>query len=355
MQRAAELSARFPDLPEALYVHGVSRVKWPDLRRCFPGRRLMRLSHAHVLPADAWIVAWGMTPLPDGTPASITVLRIEDGFLRSVGLGVDLVRPLSWVIDRQGMHFDATRPSDLETTLATTDFSPELCRRAAALRTRIVADGITKYNVGSGRWRRPPGRAPVILVPGQVPTDAALSFAALRPTANLALLQAVRAAHPEAYVVYKVHPDVVARMRAEKESLAQVRELSDEVVGDVNMAELLSEVDAVHVLTSLTGFEALLRGVPVTCHGRPFYSGWGLTHDKLPASERRCRRLTLNELIAGALFEYPVYFDRGGKGLSAAEHALEALASRHIQSSTVTDNWWRIPYRMVLRRFVGVR
>ena len=354
MQRAAELSARFPDLPEALYVHGVSRVKWPDLRRCFPGRRLIRLRHAHVLPADAWIVAWGMTPLPEGTPASITVIRIEDGFLRSVGLGVDLVRPLSWVIDKQGMHFDATHPSDLETILATTDFGPELCRRAAALRARIVAGGITKYNVGGGCWRRPPGRAPVILVPGQVPTDAALSFAALRPTANLALLQAVRAAHPEAYVVYKVHPDIVARMRTEKESLAQVREQCDEVVGDVNMAELLAEVDAVHVLTSLTGFEALLRGVPVTCHGRPFYSGWGLTRDLEAGSDRRQRKLALDQLVAGALILYPVYLDRSGPGLITPEQALEALASRQKRREPGNE-WWQGAYRMALRRVVGVR
>ena len=354
MQRAADLLARFPDMPDALYVHGVSRVKWPDLRRCFPGRRLTRLSHAHVLPADAWIVTWGTTPLPEGTPASITVIRIEDGFLRSVGLGVDLVRPLSWVIDKQGMHFDATHPSDLETILATTDFGPELCRRAAALRARIVAGGITKYNVGGGCWRRPPGRAPVILVPGQVPTDAALSFAALRPTANLALLQAVRAAHPEAYVVYKVHPDIVARMRAEKESLAQLRELCDEVVGDVNMAELLAEVDAVHVLTSLTGFEALLRGLPVTCHGRPFYSGWGLTHDLVAASDRRQRRLNLDQLVTGALIMYPVYLDRSGPGLITPEQALEALAARQ-QRREPGYEWWQGAYRIALRRVVGVR
>jgi len=354
MQRAAELLARFPDMPDALYVHGVSRVKWPDLRRCFPGRRLMRLGHAHVLPADAWIVAWGMTPLPAGTSTSVTVLRIEDGFLRSVGLGVDLVRPLSWVIDKQGMHFDATRPSDLETILATTDFGPELCRRAAALRAHIVAGGITKYNVGCGSWRRPPGRAPVILVPGQVPTDAALSFAALQPTANLALLHAVRASHPQAHIVYKVHPDIAARMRAEKESLAQVRELCDEVVGDVNMAELLAEVDAVHVLTSLTGFEALLRGVPVTCHGKPFYSGWGLTHDLVAGSDRRQRKLTLDQLVAGALILYPVYLDRSGPGLITPEQALDALASRHQRSESVNE-WWQGAYRMALRRVVGVR
>lgn len=354
MLPATDLQTRYPDLPRVLYVHGISLVKWPDLRRCFPGRKLIRLRHSHVLPADAWIVAWGLASLPGSLPATVTVLRIEDGFLRSVGLGVDLVRPLSWVIDRQGMHFDATRPSELEAILAMTDFDPSVRARAAALRTRIVAEQLTKYNVGAGCWRRPHGRAPVILVPGQVPTDAAMSFAAREPTANLALLRAVRSANPSAYVVYKVHPDIVARMRIQKESVAQVRALCDEVIGDVNMAELLQEVDAVHVLTSLTGFEALLRGVPVTCHGQPFYSGWGLTRDMIPASDRRQRRLTLDELVAGALIEYPVYLNRSGPGLITPEQALDALCAGR-QAREPAHDWWKGAYRMALRRVVGVR
>ena len=196
MLRAPNLTSRYPDLPQTLHVYGVSLVKWPDLRRCFPGRRLFRWHHGQAVPADAWIVTWGLTALPPELPPSVCVLRIEDGFLRSVGLGVDLIRPLSWVIDRQGIHFDATRPSELETLLANTEFSAEQQRRAAALRARVVAGGLTKYNVGKDRWTRPRGRAHVILVPGQVPTDAALSFSALQPTANLALLRAVRDANP---------------------------------------------------------------------------------------------------------------------------------------------------------------
>ena len=35
-------------------------------------------------------------------------------------------------------------------------------------------------------------------------------------------------------------------------------------------------------MTSLAGFEALLRGKPVTTHGQPFYAGWGLTEDICP-------------------------------------------------------------------------
>src|SRR5207253_2034231 len=83
----------------------------------------------------------------------------EDGFLRSVGLGAELARPLSWVLDRTGMYYDATRPSDLEQLLQSWEFTPQLLARAAALRERIVASGITKYSVGERAWPRP-GRAP---------------------------------------------------------------------------------------------------------------------------------------------------------------------------------------------------
>jgi len=354
MYPVTELASRFPDMPRVLYTLGISLVKWPDLRRCFPGRKLIRLRRSHTLPADAWIVAWGMAALPEGLPSSATVLRLEDGFLRSVGLGVDLVRPLSWVVDRQGIHFDATRASDLEMLLATREFDADACQRAAALRQRIVSERVTKYNVGSERWRRPHGPARVILVPGQVPTDAAMSFASPRAQTNLALLRAVRAENPDAYVLYKVHPDVVARMRVQHESVGDARLWCDEVIGDVDMAELLAMVDEVHVMTSLSGFEALLRGLPVTCYGRPFYSGWGLTRDLAHPNRRRQRRLTLDELVAGALIDYPLYLDRSGSGLITPEEALDALASRRRQHEPGAE-WWKEPYRMILRRFVGVR
>jgi capsular polysaccharide export protein len=354
MLPATDLDLRYPDMPGVLYTLGISVVKWPDLRRCFPGRKLVRLHQTHVLPADAWVVAWGLTPLPADLPSTITVLRLEDGFLRSVGLGVDLVRPLSWVIDRQGIHFDATRSSDLETLLATRTFDVALRRRAANLRERIVAEHVTKYNVGSETWQRPRGISRVILVPGQVPTDAAMSFATLRPATNMALLSAVRKANPDAYVVYKVHPDIIARMRLQQESVTDAQDLCDEVIGDVDMAELLAMVDEVHVMTSLTGFEALLRDRPVTCYGRPFYSGWGLTRDLDPPTERRRRRLTLDELVASALIDYPLYLNRNGTGLVTPEQALDTLLVQR-RSRHVGGEWWKEPYRMVLRRLVGVR
>jgi capsular polysaccharide export protein len=53
----------------------------------------------------------------------------------------------------------------------------------------------------------------------------------------------------------------------------------------------------------------LLRRREVTCHGTPFYAGWGLTRDLGPVPDRRGRRLLLDELVAGVLILYPRYLD----------------------------------------------
>ena len=98
----------------------------------------------------------------------------------------------------------------------------------------------------------------------------------------------------------------------------------NEVVTDIVMGELLTVVDEVHVLTSLAGFEALLRGKPVTCYGQPFYAGWGLTDDRMPLA-RRTGRLTIDELTAGTLILYPTYVSRTTGRFTTPERALDEL------------------------------
>ncbi len=321
------------------------------MRRCFPGQRVHFVSAGATPPREGALLLWGTAPVPAGVPATVPVLRMEDGFLRSVGLGAELTRPLSWVIDRHGIYYDATRPSELETLLATADFPPELVARAAALRERVVAAGITKYNVGARRWQRPASRQRVVLVPGQVESDASLAFGAPGIRTNLALLQAARAACPDAWLVYKPHPDVAARLRLRGAGEEQAAAWCDEIAVDVDMASLLDQVDEVHVLTSLAGFEALLRGKPVTCHGQPFYSGWGLTRDVVP-HPRRTRRLQRDELVAAALIRYPTYLgDREPVSPEAALDALQAWKARRGGG----ERWWQEIYRFFLRRFIGVR
>ena len=140
----------------------------------------------------------------------------------------------------------------------------------------------------------------------------------------MGLLQAVRQAHPSAYIIYKPHPDVLAGLRMKGEGEGGAMRWCDEVVTDAAMGKLLSAVDEVHVLTSLAGFEALLRGKKVTCYGQPFYAGWGLTDDRLPLA-RRTRCLTLDELAAGALILYPTYVSRITGKFTTAERALDEL------------------------------
>lgn len=310
-------------------VHGVgfSRWKQPILKRFLAGSNIRFARHGSDVPAGATVVLWGRAA-PARLPANVRLVRIEDGFLRSVGLGADLTQPLSWVCDDVGLYYDASRPSRLEHILAKTEFDDALRTRARRLRQAIIHAGLTKYNVDTGSharpWRRPDNTKPVILVPGQVEDDASIRFGAPSLQTNLSLLRAVRHANRHAHIVYKPHPDVVAKLRARGDGEEGIGDLCNEIITRVDMAQLLDAVDEIHTLTSLSGFEALMRGKRVTCYGQPFYSGWGLTLD-LAANARRGRCLSLDELVAGALILYPAYVSRITGQFTTVERAVEEL------------------------------
>nr|WP_281915835.1 capsular polysaccharide biosynthesis protein [Caldimonas thermodepolymerans] len=331
--------------PAEVHAIGFSQWKKPIVRAYFSGSRVTFHKDVEQVPSGQTLAVWGRRGVPASKQPS-TVVRLEDGFLRSVGLGADLVRPLSWVMDRTGIYYDATAPSDLELLLQHATFDDALLERARRLRERIVAAGITKYNVGAGTWSPPDAGRPIVLVPGQVESDASIALGALGIRTNIGLLQAVRRSAPDAYIVYKPHPDVVARLRNPGQGEAEAERYCDEVVVDTPMHVLLDQVDAVHVLTSLAGFEALLRGKAVTCHGHPFYAGWGLTNDRT-VHPRRTRKLELDELVAGALILYPTYVSRITNAFTTPEQALDELLTWRAQGPVQTQ-WWRKARRWVL-------
>jgi capsular polysaccharide export protein len=238
----------------------------------------------------------------------IPLIRVEDGFIRSVGLGSDFLPPASLVFDTRGMYFDPRGESDLECLLREASFPADLLARAERLAARLVERGITKYNLAAGgeQVAVPPGRR-CILVPGQVEDDLSIRFGAGEVRTNLALLEAVRAADPDAFILYKPHPDVLAGHREGAVPETAARRFADRVVQGGSPAALLGTADELHTMTSLAGFEALLRGRRVVVYGRPFYAGWGLTADIQPFD--RGRRLTLAQLVAGTLILYPRYLD----------------------------------------------
>jgi capsular polysaccharide export protein len=238
------------------------------------------------------------------------VLEVEDGFIRSVGLGADCIPPLSIIVDGKGVHFDPNQPSGLEILLRDSVFPPDLLERAQVLRAAIIAGGLSKYERGdAAALPRPGGARRHVLVPGQVEDDRAVTSGSALAS-NLELLRRARAAAgPDAYVIYKPHPDVLAGHRKGLIAESDMAALADRVETTAAMAALIAMADELHVNSSLAGFEALLRGKPVTVHGVPFYAGWGLTTDRGPVPARRTARRSLDEVVAAAYLLYPRYLD----------------------------------------------
>lgn len=270
--------------------------------------------------AGAAVAAWS-SRMPAGlerraAEEGVSLLRVEDGFIRSRGLGSDFLPPCSIILDGGGIYYDPNRPSDLERILSDAAFPDALLSRARTLVAQLVAGGVTKYGVGGPAAAAdaplvdlPRDGRRVLLVPGQVADDLSVRLGGAGVGDNAELLRRVRTANPDAAILYKPHPDVDAGHRLGAVPDQEVLRLADRVVRDIPIAALIQCVDEVHTLTSLAGFEALLRAKPVTAWGQPFYAGWGLTSDMAPPMPRRRRRLRLEELAAGVLLLYPRYLD----------------------------------------------
>ncbi|MBU2964997.1 capsular polysaccharide biosynthesis protein [Amphritea sp. 2_MG-2023] len=279
---------------------------------------------------------------------NLKLWRMEDGFIRSVGLGTDLVPPLSLVIDSCGIYYDSTKPSDLENIYNTYTFDESLLLRAEEICNRLVELKLSKYNVGVSTPLVLPSDRTIILVPGQVETDASIAKGSPVIKTNHALLDVVRKENPDAFIIYKPHPDVLSGGRfGDLQTTAET--LYDLMVTDISITDLFDVVDEIHTMSSLSGFEGLLRQKKVRTYGMPFYAGWGLTNDYL-SCERRNKKLTLNELVAGALILYPIYVDSESGDVIDIETAIELL-SKKLGSPQRPSIKTRI-YRVIRNRFL---
>lgn len=341
-------------LPGHITAVQFSRWKRRFIRAFFTGAKTVfqRRYRPNRVPPTGAVALWGSSR-PDALRGDEQVLQVEDGFLRSSGLGADLVRPLSLVIDDVGIYYDATRPSRLENIINQQNLTDTQKDRAGQLSARIVNLGLTKYNLAGQGWKRPDTDQQVILVVGQVESDASIRFGSPDVKSNLAFLQCVRAQHPQAYIVYKPHPDVTAGLRSKGEGEDAAEGFCDEILTQ-NIAPdaLFRQIDQLHTMTSLMGFEALLRGVPVTCHGLPFYAGWGLTRDMLSCDRRR-RQITREELVYAALIAYPRYYNFKAECYVEPEQILDELQA-WAKSGPSTRPWYRKLLRQVIVTWLTV-
>ena len=289
------------------------------------------------LKQDAKLYIWGKKHFPDVEAYAhkhhTPIVRVEDGFIRSVSLGSDLTKPYSLVADSRGIYFDPSKESDLEHILNTCTFSDTTIRRAQNLQRYLTEKRISKYNSHPDKKICLEGLQPsqtVVLVPGQVEDDASIIFGAGRMT-NLALLKAARENAPDAFIIYKPHPDVLAGNRKGHIERQTALHYCNTVITDASLDSVLDRCDEVHTMTSLVGFEALIRHKKVYTYGLPFYAGWGLTTDA-EYCPRRTRSLTLDELVAATLIYYPRYIDPHTDRLCEIElllHSLDKEKSRY--------------------------
>jgi capsular polysaccharide export protein len=238
-------------------------------------------------------------------------LLLEDGFIRSVGLGVEGSPSFSIVQDDIGIYYDATSPSKLEEILNSYDFKndKELMAIAKKAKQKIIEYKISKYNnfkkidlsyLDNSKEK--------VLIIAQTAGDSSLEYGLGNRFTTQEIIDDAINDNPDAQVYIKIHPDVLV---GKKESDINPKDipLKCQILQDnANPIELLKYFDKVYTKTSGMGMEALLLDKEVYCFGMPFYAGWGVTKDRL-VSKRRNRKLTVDEIFAGAYILYSNYYN----------------------------------------------
>lgn len=288
-------------------------------------------------PRAEGLVVWG-DHLPSrraswlGRLVGLPLVRVEDGFIRSVGLGKAGTAPVSMVVDRRGFYFDARRPSDLEVLIGQ-GADAALAARAEALAQTIAAQDIDKYNLPRVSAPGMAERYGAVLV-DQVAGDRSIAGSGgSQADFDRMFADAMTAFGPRGFFV-KAHPDVVAGFarghldeHARREGILRVAE-------NLGPAALLARCDALWTLSSTLGFEALLRGQGVVTYGMPFYAGWGLTEDRARgplagrARARRLARPSRFDLAARALISYARYADPVSGAALEPEEAIDWVLAR---------------------------
>ncbi|ELQ2719524.1 capsular polysaccharide biosynthesis protein [Campylobacter lari] len=236
-------------------------------------------------------------------------LLLEDGFLRSLNLGVENSPSFSIVKDDVGIYYDAMVSSKLENILNSYEFSIKELEQAKKAIELIKKEKLSKYNnnlcipkelFGTNEER--------VLIITQVANDASLKFGLAENFSTQEIINDAIKENPNAKIYIKIHPDVLS---GKKQSDFDVQDLPNNCVvikENYNPIELLSYFKKVYTKTSGMGFEALMLGCECVCYGMPFYAGWGLTQDK-QMCKRRLKKRSLEEVFYAAYILYSEYFN----------------------------------------------
>ena len=265
---------------------------------------------------------------------NVPYIAVEDGFLRSLDLGVNGGEALSLSVDPVGCYYDASSSSLIEELLKDRSWFDETVKnRAQKCITRIKELNLSKYNaaplfdeklLNNNEKHR-------VLIIDQCLNDASLLLGKAPNDVMVRMIKKARELYPDASLYIKVHPDVIAGKR---QSLCDLNTFSSDIKvisQNATPYSLLKHFDVVFTATSLLGFEALLSGCVVHCFGLPFYAGYGLTQDELTSSRRTdivtaTGKVSIELLFAAVYLKLCRYINPVTKERTAIEDVIERLA-----------------------------
>lgn len=278
-------------------------------------------SFANLAPAFAFL-QWGASEsgrnlnlYKNASAVGGPLFFIEDGFIRSVEIGLGGNPGLSFLIDDMNPYYDARSWSRIEAMLASDwKISPaELTQSQAAL-TEIRSKRISKYNHApdiAPKWAKD-RRKRVLLVDQRLGDQSVPSGLGTEDSFRQMVMDAL-VRDDNALVVLKRHPDGTIGGKGSYFSRQILGGLLDHPNilihdGESNPYALFDHVDEVSVVTSGMGFEALIGGVKVNTYGAPFYAGWGQTNDRLKLDWRSKNR-SIEDIFYWAYMASSVYYD----------------------------------------------
>ena len=239
------------------------------------------------------------------------VLFIEDGFIRSFGLGVNGSPSFSMVKDNIGIYYDATTSSTLEELLNSYNFSKDqsLMKKAKEAKAKILEYKISKYNnFDDINLSYLDTKKEKILIIAQTDGDSSLKYGLANTFSTQEMINDALSDNIYAEIYIKIHPDVLAGRKVSDIVVEELPTRCKVLKENINPLVLLNYFSKIYTKTSGMGFEALLLDKKVYCYGLPFYASWGITEDKL-LCPRRVRKLSIDELFAGVYILYSSYYN----------------------------------------------
>ncbi|XHC10763.1 hypothetical protein ABWH98_25080 [Labrenzia sp. ac12] len=306
------------------------------------------------LGVDA-IAGWGHKPTADRAREiarlqGIPYIAFEDGFLRSISPGTS-EKPLSMVMDRTGIYYDARQPSDLEAMVRKRASSPQPLAQIRLSMENLRKSRLSKYNNSKIldasalqlKASRPEDR---VLVVDQTAGDASIAGAMASEDTFAEMLDAAATENPGAEIIVRVHPE--ARLGRKSghfgyERLQEIAKARPEVgkalktdllrltAEPINPWSLLEACSTLYCVSSQLGFEGVMAGCAVHCFGASFYNGWGLTSDRSKKKINGREKVSIEVLFAAVYLDYVKYIDHEERKISTYEDTVRRLLSNLLE------------------------